>query len=60
VQDAEFWVIMWHARAFLQPFSDVIHQVEADRPALSRCFDGLMQLDKHVRATVEKWKDEQA
>jgi hypothetical protein len=58
VLDAEFWAQLSHATAFLQPFSDMIHQVEADRPALGRCYAGLMQLDKHVRATVEKWQDE--
>jgi hypothetical protein len=59
VLDAEFWVQLSHATAFLQPFPDMIHQVEAERPELGRCYAGLMQLDKHVRATVEKWQDEQ-
>jgi hypothetical protein len=41
---------------FLQPFSDMIHQIEADRPALGHCYHGLMKLDAHVRSSVEQWK----
>ena len=38
----------------LQPFCDMIHQIEGDRPALGRCFVGLRDLDLHVKACVEK------
>jgi hAT family C-terminal dimerisation region len=49
-----------HAIQLLQPFNDFIHQIEADRPALGRVFEGLMQLDAHVKAAVKKWDGMQA
>jgi hypothetical protein len=45
-----------HVINLLQPFSDFIHQIEADRPALGRCYAGLMKLDEHVRNTVKSWQ----
>jgi hypothetical protein len=53
VEDSIFWSNLEHAITFLQPFSDFIHQIEADRPALGRCYEGLMVLDKHVRNAIE-------
>jgi hypothetical protein len=41
--------------AFLQPFSDFIHQIEADRRALGRCYEGLMTLANHIRQSMEAW-----
>jgi hypothetical protein len=51
-----FWVNLQHVINLLQPFSDFIHQIEADRPALGRCYAGLMKLDEHVRNTVKSWQ----
>jgi hypothetical protein len=51
-----FWTLLADAITFLAPFSDFIHQIEADRPSLARCYDGLDQLDKHVRACVQQWQ----
>ena len=44
----------------LQPFSDMLHQIEGDHPALGRCFVGLEQLDERVRACVDKHKEQPA
>jgi hypothetical protein len=56
VQDATFWQDLSTSIKFLKPFRDFIHQIEADRPALARVYDGLRQLDDHVRACVDEWR----
>jgi hypothetical protein len=58
VQDADFWFKLDYALNFLQPFSDLIHQIEADRPPLGRCFQAVLALDEHVRASVKEWEYE--
>jgi hypothetical protein len=65
IDQVTFWSHLKNAIEFLQPFSDMIHQIEADRPALGRCYQGLMTLDAHVRNSVGQWEaaalcDEQA
>jgi hypothetical protein len=40
--------------------SDFIHQIEADCPSLGRSYEGIMQLDEHVRASTERWKSKHA
>jgi hypothetical protein len=65
IDQVTFWSHLKNAIEFLQPFSDKIHQIEADRPALGRCYQGLMTLDAHVRNSVGQWEaaalcDEQA
>jgi hypothetical protein len=65
IDQVTFWSHLKNANEFLQPFSDMIHQIEADRPALGRCYQGLMTLDAHVRNGVGQWEaaalcDEQA
>jgi hypothetical protein len=49
------WVQIEASCRFLQPFSDLIHQIEADRPALGRCYEGLCMLDSHVKACCQKF-----
>jgi hypothetical protein len=49
-----FWTLLAQAITFLAPFSDFIHQIEADRPSLARCYDGFDQLDRHVRACLQR------
>jgi hypothetical protein len=51
-----FWLHLKNAFEFLQLFSDMIHQIKADRPAYGRCYPGLMKLEAHVRNSVEQWK----
>jgi hypothetical protein len=58
IQDCTFWSQLQLGISFLQPFSDFIHQIEADRPALGRCYQGLQQLDKHVQMSCEQWKED--
>jgi hypothetical protein len=58
IPDAGFWFKLDYAPNFLQPFSDLIHQIEADRPALGRCIQAVLALYDHVRASVEEWEDE--
>jgi hypothetical protein len=41
----------------LQPFSDAIHQLEADRPMLGRCHLVLLALHKHVHDFAAKHED---
>jgi hypothetical protein len=53
--DSECWANLHHATRFLQPFSDFIHQIEADQPLLGRCYEGLMVLHRHVHASIKKW-----
>jgi hypothetical protein len=55
VELESFWQELTYAIEFLQPFSDMIYQIEADRPALGRCYQGLQAIDCHVHACVEKW-----
>jgi hypothetical protein len=55
IERVTFWLHLRNALEFLQLFSDMIHQIEADRPALGRCYQGLMKLDAHVRNSVEQW-----
>jgi hypothetical protein len=59
LERADFWRLLSLAISFLQPFSDFIHQIEADRPALARTYEGLMTLDGHVKSSMKHWaKDE--
>jgi hypothetical protein len=58
VSSAAFWRNVKDAIAFYQPFSDFIHQIEADRPALARVQNGIMMLQKHVEATGKMWEEE--
>jgi hypothetical protein len=60
VDYSEFWAQLNDAVRFLQPFSDFIHQIEADRPALGRCYHGLMLLDAHVRCCVLSWEQDES
>jgi hypothetical protein len=58
VDSQSFWSYLQLSIDFLRPFSDFIHQIEADRPdrpALGRCYAGLMELEKHVRKSMEMW-----
>jgi hypothetical protein len=48
--NAKLWDQIESSIRFLQPFSDLIHQIESDLPALGRCFEGLCLLDSHVDA----------
>jgi hypothetical protein len=32
----------------LKPFVDLIHQIEADKPALGKCYAAVLLLDKHI------------
>ena len=41
----------------LQPFSDAIHQLEADRPLLGQCYLVVTALHKHVEDSATKHKD---
>jgi hypothetical protein len=59
LQRADFWRLLKLAISFLQPFSDFIHQIEADRPALARTYDGLMTLDGHVKSSMEHWAQDE-
>lgn len=53
-----FWKDVKDAVTFLQPFSDFIHQIEADMPALARVHCGILQLVSHVEATGKRWEHE--
>lgn len=55
-----FWADLKLAVELLQPFCDMLHQIEGDRPALGRCFVGLRDLDSHVAACASKHKTEPA
>jgi hypothetical protein len=50
LENAKLWTQIESSIRFLQPFSDLIHQIESDRPALGRCYEGLCMLDSHVNA----------
>jgi hypothetical protein len=56
VDNAVFWEDLQRGIQLYQPFSDYIHQLEGDSPGLGRVYRGLMQLDQHVRASVEQWR----
>ena len=56
LNDSVFWDHLQHSISFLQPFSDFIHQIEADCPSLGRSYVGIMQLDAHVRASTQRWQ----
>jgi hypothetical protein len=43
----------------LKPFSDFKHQIEADRPALARTYQGLMALDMHVKSSLKHWAQDE-
>ena len=58
INDAVFWDHLHHSITFLQPFSDFIHQIEANCPSLGRSYVGIMQLDAHVRASTDRWQSE--
>jgi hypothetical protein len=49
-----FWENVELLIELLQPFSDAIHQLEADRPMLSQCHQVVMMLDQHVAAFARK------
>lgn len=52
-----FWENLVLLLELLQPFSDAIHQLEADRPMLGQCHVVLLSLHKHVQDFVAKYKD---
>jgi hypothetical protein len=55
--DAEFfWENVELLLELLQPFSDAIHQLEADRPMLAECHVVLAALQAHVQAFAAKHK----
>jgi hypothetical protein len=55
--DAEyFWENVELLLELLQPFSDAIHQLEADRPMLAECHVVLAALQAHVQAFAAKYK----
>jgi hypothetical protein len=60
VTDAVFWENVQHSISFLQPFCNLTHQIEANGQSLGRSYEGLMQLDEHVRASTERWKSKPA
>jgi hypothetical protein len=45
----------WVGTAFLQPFSDLIHHMEAGCLVLAQCYQGIMHLDKHTCTNFKKW-----
>lgn len=49
-----FWENVELLLELLQPFSDAIHQLEADRPMLGQCYGVVMALHKHVLAFATK------
>jgi hypothetical protein len=55
IETKEFWAHLEAAITFLSPFSDLNHQIDADRPALGRCYEGILIIDKHIRACAKKW-----
>ena len=59
LQRNDFWLLLQMACSFLQPFSDFIHQIEADKPALGRAYEGLMALDEHVKKSMKVWNKEE-
>jgi hypothetical protein len=56
--DASFWAKLNHSISFLKPFSDFIHQIEADCPSLGRSYAGIMDLEKHLRAATRRWQSD--
>jgi hypothetical protein len=48
--EEDFWAPLQLTIKFLQPFSDLIHQIEADKPALGKCYAAIKLLDEHVAA----------
>jgi hypothetical protein len=59
LQRANFWRLPSLAISFLQPFSDFIHHIKADRPALARTYEGLVTLDGHVKSSMEHWAQDE-
>jgi hypothetical protein len=53
-EGAFFWENVEHLIELLKPFSDAIHQLEADRPMLSQCHEVVVVLHQHVSAFVRK------
>lgn len=51
-----FWEDVKLLIELLQPFSDAVHQIEADRPMLGQCHTVVFDLHKHVRSFAEKHK----
>jgi hypothetical protein len=58
LEDCMFWHYLSSGTSFLTPFGDLIHQIEADRPALTRCYDGLIALDRHIRICLVEWESD--
>jgi hypothetical protein len=56
LEDGLFWNYLSTGISFLSPFGDFIYQIEADRPALARCYDGLIALDMYIRTCVVMWE----
>ena len=54
VEMPSFWTQLAAAIKFLKPFADFIHQIEADRPAFGRCYEGIHLLDAHIRACTKE------
>jgi hypothetical protein len=52
--DEDTWECMKRLLELLKPFSDAIHQLEADKPMLSQCHLVIQQLREHVSAWSEK------
>lgn len=52
-----FWENVELLVELLQPFSDAIHQIEADRPMLAQCHQVVEALAKHVQAFAQKYED---
>jgi hypothetical protein len=48
LENAKLWTQIESSIRFLQPFSELMHQIESHRPALGRCYEGLCMLDSHV------------
>jgi hypothetical protein len=53
-----FWSKLQISLDFSQPFSDFIHQIEADRPAIGHCNEGLTVLDDHGRKSMDLWREQ--
>jgi hypothetical protein len=51
-----FWEDVAMLLELLQPFSDAIHQLEADRPMLGQCYVVVTALHQHVTAFAAKYK----
>lgn len=55
-----FWVPLKKTIDILKPFSDFLHQIEADSPALGKCYSAILQLDKHIESAASHLAPEDA